>query len=549
MRPLPPWRAPVSRCTVIPALALIALAHAAPAQTLDPARALRIDSVFAAYATPTSPGCALAVTRRGTIVYERGYGMASLEQNVPITPRTVFDLGSVSKQFTAASVLLLQLDGKLSLDDDVRRYLPELPSLGATVTLRHLITHTSGWRDYNDLLAMDGFDERDHTTDRDAWDSLVRQRALNFQPGATFRYSNTGFFLLGEVVKRVTGRSLAAFAEERIFSPLGMSHTRYLDDTRQIVPGRATAYAPAANGFVVEMSNWDQVGDGAVQSSVEDLARWEANFDSGVVGGSRLMELLLTNGRLSDGMEIAYTAGLSKTTYRGVAVVSHGGAWAGYRAQLARVPAERVGVLITCNRADAGTGNLSNRVLGALLTLEAPQPIATANGEQHEGFFVSDATGSTATFETRGDTLFQATGAQRLPYARTGDGTFVNAVATVRLRFTGTRVIRTALGDVADTLAPSARVTTLPNDRLADYVGTYSSPEIATSYRVMVRDSALVLRRSHGDDVPLAAVYPDGFDAESLPTIRFVRDARGRVTAMSFTGRGIHDLRLARRSG
>ena len=220
-------RNPRSRAVAFTGMAALAFAFPLAGQSLDAVQIQRIDSVFSRY-NSASPGCALVITRRDSIVYARGYGMASLELRVPITTRTVFDLGSVSKQFTAASIFLLQLDSKLNIDDDVRRYLPELPALGAKVTLRHLLTHTSGWRDYNDLLSLDGFDERDHTTDRDAWDALRRQRALNFTPGSTFRYSNTGYFLLSEVVKRVAGVSLAVFAHNRIFAPLGMTQTQFL---------------------------------------------------------------------------------------------------------------------------------------------------------------------------------------------------------------------------------------------------------------------------------------------------------------------------------
>ncbi len=519
---------------------------AVPAQAPTPAQIRTIDSVFAAYAKPNTPGCALAVTRQGRIIYEHGYGLASIEQQVPITPATVFDLGSVSKQFTATSILMLQLDGKLSLDDDVRRYLPELPDLGATVTLRHLITHTSGWRDYNDLLILDGYDERDHTTDRDAWTSLQRQRALNFPPGSTYRYSNTGFFLLGEVVRRVSGKTLAQFAQERIFVPLGMTSTRYLDDTRQIVPHRATAYAPEGNGYVVEMSDWDQVGDGAVQSNVRDLARWEANLTTGTVGGARLLALLMTNGRLNDGREIAYTAGLNRMRVRGVERVSHSGAWAGYRAAITHYPQEQVGVLVTCNRADAATTTLSAGVAATFVKFTPPAPIRVMPGPKPQGLYVSEASGGRLRLSAHGDTLVLGGGAGATRLSEATSGTWVNTTGTFELSGTGDRVITNVAGDVPDTLV---RVETTPAPSagdLAQYVGRYVSPEIGVPYEFMVRGDTLVLRLPRGNDMPLEFAYRDAFDTNALPTLRFVRDAGGRVVAVSFTGRGVHDLRLAR---
>jgi hypothetical protein len=341
--------------------------------------------------------------------------------------------------------------------------------------------------------------------------------------------------------------SLARFAHDRIFEPLGMQQTRFLDDTRQIVPGRATAYAPADSGFVVEMSDWDQIGDGGVQSSVQDLARWEANFDTGVVGGRPLIELLTTHGHLNDGSEIGYTAGLVSLSYRGILRITHGGAWAGYRAALSHYPAERLGILLTCNRADAATTALSTAVAGLFVSFEPRHPIATTSGARHDGFYLGAAQGTSFRFETRNDTLMLVSGTQRTPLSALGGESFENATGTLRLRFSGERLIATVIGDVPDTLLRTAPITSVPRARLAGYVGSYASPEVAMAYQVLARDSTLYLHISHGDDIPLTPVFADGFESELLGTIRFVRDAGGKVTAMSFTNRGVHDLRLRRR--
>jgi CubicO group peptidase (beta-lactamase class C family) len=250
------------RLASLVALGAIVLPGTVAAQGLSSDTAARIDAVFSRYGAD-GPGCAVNVARDDKSIHAKGYGLASLELRAAITPKTVFDLGSTSKQITATSVLLLAHDGKLSLDDDIRKYIPELPDLGVRVTLRHLLTHTSGWRDYTELMLLDGWDERDHTTDREALDALKRQRALNFQPGTEWRYSNTGYFLMSVVVQRASGQSLAEFARERIFVPLGMTQTFYLTDTRQVFPNRATGYDPAPNGgYRVDMSVWEQTGDG-----------------------------------------------------------------------------------------------------------------------------------------------------------------------------------------------------------------------------------------------------------------------------------------------
>src|SRR3954452_713872 len=231
----------------------------APAAAETPNLAPQVDALFSAYDKAGSPGCALAVIVDGRIVYEKGYGMASLEQGALITPQTVFDIGSTSKQFTAASILLLAQDGKLSLDDDIHKLIPELPDYGTPVTLRHLLHHTSGVRDYINLMVFGGINIEDWTTDEDALVALARQKKLDFRPGDEHSYSNSGYFLLSLVVKRASGKTLRQFAQERIFGPLGMASTRYLDDHTEVVPRRAASYGPGDDGrFKVQMSNWEQ---------------------------------------------------------------------------------------------------------------------------------------------------------------------------------------------------------------------------------------------------------------------------------------------------
>ena len=327
-----------------------------------------IDSVFRRFEAPGSPGCALGVVRDGALAYAKGYGLASVELGVPITRATVFDIGSVSKQFTAMSILLLAQDGKLSLDDDIRKYIPEVPGYSRPITIRHLLHHTSGLRDYIEVLSWSGVAEEAVTGDRDALEAIARQRAPNFTAGAEFRYSNSGFFLLSVIVKRVSGQSLRDFAAKRIFAPLGMSQTQYVDRHEMIVPGKAGSYAPGDHGgFVLALANWEQTGDGAVNTTVEDMVKWDGNFVSGTVGGKAALEELQTVGVLNDGKAITYALGLTVDKYRGVPRVSHGGAWAGFRAHYLRFPDQAVSIFSLCNLASSNPGSLNLRVADALL--------------------------------------------------------------------------------------------------------------------------------------------------------------------------------------
>lgn len=340
-----------------------------PAQKMKAA----VDEVFEDLTRPGSPGCALGVYRDGQMLYEKGYGLANIEEDVAITPKSVFDIGSTSKQFTAASILLLEKQGKLSVNDDVRKYLPELPDYGKKITILHLLNHTSGLRDYLTLMDLAGIDTDSVTTDGDALALIVRQRALNFDPGSEWLYSNTGFFLLSVIVKRVSGKSLKEFAADNIFTPLGMTHTEYRDSHTALIPDRAMAYdeKKETDGYSLNVSYFEQTGDGAVHTSVEDLLKWDENFYSGQVGGKIYLADLQERGKLNGGKFVNYAKGLVVSDYRGLHTVRHGGSWGGYRAELLRFPDQHFSVACLCNVGNAEPSRRANQVadvyLGSLM--------------------------------------------------------------------------------------------------------------------------------------------------------------------------------------
>jgi len=315
----------------------------------------RIDRLFAEWDRLDSPGCALAVIRAGAVLYARGYGSANLEYGLPITPATVFVAGSVAKQFTACAIYLLAQDGLLALDDPVRAYVPDAPAYCDPVTIRHLLHHTGGLRDHWAVLRLADYPDDGVYSEADIMDLLRRQRGLVTAPGATFCYSNPGYILLSMVVRQASGRALRAFADERIFAPLGMRDTRFHDDHRRLVPRRADGHEPAeGGGWRLFMPHSDLVGNGGLLTTVEDLARWDANFYAGAVGGMGLIARLLTPGALNDGQPVLnfghrYAGGLLLGAYRGLPIVHHPGGNTGYRAQLVRFPAQRLSVACLCN--------------------------------------------------------------------------------------------------------------------------------------------------------------------------------------------------------
>src|SRR3989475_7033368 len=337
---------------------------AAAENTAEEKKAVAVDEIFVDLTKAGSPGCALGVYRDGKMVYSKGYGLANLEQNVPITPQSVFDIGSTSKQFTATSILLLEKQGKLSINDDVRKYIPELPDYGEKITIAHLLNHTSGLRDYLTLMDLAGINTDGVTTDEDALQMIFRQKALNFAPGSDWVYSNTGFFLLSVIVKRASGKTLREFAAENIFTPLAMTHTQYRDDHTSLIANRAMAYDAKEKGagYRLDVSYFEQTGDGAVHTSVEDLLKWDENFYSGQIGGEGVRAEMQGKGKLNNGKVLDYAKGLRVADYRGLRTVSHGGSWGGYRAELLRFPEQHFSVACLCNLGNARPSNRDQRV-------------------------------------------------------------------------------------------------------------------------------------------------------------------------------------------
>src|SRR5712664_4018519 len=355
-----------------------------------------VDEVFVDLTKAGSPGCALGVYRDGKIVYAKGYGLANLEENVAITPQTVFDIGSTSKQFSAASILLLEKQGKLSVNDDVRKYIPELPDYGQKITILHLLNHTSGLRDYLTLMELAGINTDSVTIDEDALQMVFRQKALNFAPGSDWLYSNTGFFLLSVIVKRVSGKTLREFAAENIFVPLEMTHTQYRDDHTSLIANRALAYdeKEKKDGYTLNVSYFEQTGDGAVHTSVEDLLKWDENFYSPRVGGKEFLAEIQERGKLNDGKVLEYAKGLFLQDYRGLHTVSHGGSWGGYRAELLRFPDQHFSVACLCNVGNAGPTRRARQVadiyLGNLMKPRENKSKESDNKESMETTIASE---------------------------------------------------------------------------------------------------------------------------------------------------------------
>lgn len=470
-------------------LATIVLAGSAGAQSVSADSAARwIDSIFAPYASRQSPGCAVGVTRAGTLVFARGYGMADLEHDTPISPTTRFYIASLSKQFTAMSIVLLAQEHRLSLDDSIRKWVPEVPSFGARITLRQLLHHTSGLRDYFTLLALAGWPSDGPLTEKGFLDLIARQKSLNFTPGDEFLYSNTGYTLLAIVVHRASGMTLRDFAREKIFDPLGMTSTEFRDDHTQLIPQRALGYQPSGGTYKISQPEFDVVGDGGVYSTVEDLAKWDANFRTGKVGGKSAMAQLQAPGHLNDGQTIPYGFALSIGQFHGLRTVAHHGAYGGYRSTLLRFPDNDLSVITLCNTA-AAPSTLAEQVAALVLGLIPQQQRAT-----------------TLDLSTRQWTV-------------------------------GTSM---APADPGDTRRRS--------DQLAQLAGSYYSDELELSVNLVVRDGVLVMQRQRGSDLRFVSVGDDLFTNSDQMLLRVVRDETAAVSGFTLTISRVRDLQFLRRA-
>lgn len=525
------------------AAACIGVASAGDAQTVrGTPRDLvaTVDGVFAQWNNTHGPGCAVGISKGGQVLLTRGYGMADIASERPITAATILESGSVAKQFTATAVLLLMQDGKLSLDDDARKYLPELPTYDRVMTVRHLLTHTSGLRDWGSLMAWQGWPRgtRVHTQS-DILDVVSRQRAINYPVGEYYSYTNTGFLLLRTLVERVSGKTFSQFSQERIFGPLGMTHTSWRDDFTRIMPGLAQAYSQAADGWHIDMPLDNIIAAGGLWTTVGDWLIWNEALNKKSLGQA-VGDSITQQMRLNSGLQIQYALGLIVTNYRGLKEISHSGSTAGYSTYLARYPEQdNLSIAVMCNAAGAGAGAYTHAIVDAMVPGLPRAPVLDTVSVGAEalatwrGVYRDTRTNITVKLDTLRGQLRRANAVMR----PVGDGVF--AMGNTRLRMTagprGKAEMRQQTAD-GDTVlyVREATDTWVPTPaELAAVVGSYRSDELGMTYTVSLTDGKPRLHLRAGVSQPLVPTYKDAFQSGGM-AVWFTRDSRGRVSAMHF---------------
>lgn len=534
-------------------LALLA-GHSAPVMADEAGTAAKVDALFAEYAKPGAPGVAVGVYRGGSVVYAKGYGLADLESGASITPQTQFHIASVSKQFAAYAIALLAREGKIDLDADVHRYLPYFPDFGHKITTRQLILHTSGLRDQWTLFEIGGRDMRDLLRQQQVVNMVRRQRALNFVPGTNSLYSNTGYTLLAEIVQSVTGKTLRQFTTERMFGPLGMNHTFFFDDVREVVPGRANSYEQQKDGtWKRSLLNYDTVGATSLFTSIEDFAHWAGNFGNPKVGDAALIQQVSRSGTLNDGTPIHYGFGLADLPEGGRTAISHSGSDADFRTQFIYYPEADFAVAVFANR-DAPVSVLAKAVADIYLPAvqaEAKQeprmlakPASALVGKL-VGTYVHPAN-KAITLERRNGQLFALYGS-----GTEGSAVKFRADGSLELnRYERVRPVFSKQGDVA-ALEGIPRID-IPGDRydrvvrsggtprtLASYAGDYRSEELDVTYTFSVEDGGLVARSVwRVDPIKMTQITADHFDAEGYAphAVTFERNAGGDISTVRMHG-------------
>lgn len=519
---------------------------------LPAAAQARIDSVFAPFDRTDGPGCAVGLSEGGRPVFAKAYGMSDLQHRLALHPGSIFHVASVSKQFAAMSVALLASEGKLSLDDEVRRHVPELPEAAARVTVRQLIHHTSGLRDQWNLLAMAGWRfGTDLITERDVLLISARQGGLNFRPGDEYVYSNTGYTLLAVIVQRVSGQSLRGFAHERIFGPLGMRDTHFHDDHAMIVPGRTSAYSPSGGGWRINVPVFDTYGATSLFTTVGDLLTWMAFLDAPSDAWRETVRAAQASGVLNDGTAANYGYGLALGSWRGLRTVGHGGADAGYRAYVERYPDLGVAVALACNASSAASATLARDAVAAYLGSRLPMEMVEMRSPPHRparsaldawvGTYRDTVSHAVLRIRAVGDTLYANT--QRLEF---GSDTTASTAAMGGWYALGRRG-----GQASITVHPrgTRQVTFVRQpDAFATfdaYAGRFYSAELDVTYELSVRDGALLRQHRKLSDAPLMPAGRDAFTVGGT-TYVFERDRRGRVTGFTVNDARVRGVRFQR---
>ncbi len=516
-----------------------------------------IEALLNEYTIQNSPGIAISVTKDRNVIYKKNKGYSNLENMISITDSTKFIVGSISKQFTAFSILLLEEEGKLSIDDPITKYLPELKTLPYKVTIKHFLNHTSGFRDNTDLNSLKGRTDLDLTSQAEMVDLLLRQKALNFIPGSRFQYCNSGYVLLAEIVKRLSGMTFAEFTRKRIFEPLNMKESLFLDDPSLVVKNKALSYIKQNDDYYYIPFNRSIVGSTGLYTTVNNLSLWANNFNDITIGSKRIFEKMQTKSRLNNGEIIPYALGQELKVYKGLDVIFHGGGDAGFRSYLLRVPKHNLNIVVSGNFESFNPLNISYGLLDIFLSnhikesiLKAQPNYANKDLKKFEGNY-QVFPGLYITILAEQDTLyFKSYGSNvklRLPVLRENEFKF-SARAHSKFVF-----MKNSLNwHFSDFHYPAKKVTLKPpkyaDIDLKEFKGVYTSDEVETSYEIIIKDNKLIATHNFNKDIELKPIAKDIFitDSSYIGRVEFTRNTKENIDGCKISGQNSYDVLFSR---
>lgn len=525
----------------------------------------QIDKLFSFWDNINSPGASVAVMKDGEIVFSKGYGAANLEYDIPNTPSTIFHVASVSKQFTAFAILLLVEEGKLSLEDDIRKYIPEVPDFGHTITLRHLASHTSGMRDQWNLLSMAGWRMDDVITKEHVLTMVSRQKELNFLPGEEYYYCNTGFTLLAEVVARVSEMSFAEFTHERIFKPLKMENTLFYDDHQKVVKNRAYSYYLDQMKMKKSVLSYANVGATSLFTTAEDLCRWAMNLKHPKIGSKESITLMNTEAKLNNGSTFGGALGQFVSPYKGLHQIQHGGADAGYRSYIGRFPEQDFAVVVLSNHAWFNPNQKALEIADIYLKdhfveekqeqnriTEVVSKASTKALKAYEGFYWNDKGNYSRKIYLREDTLRYSRGNSESPLVPIGGNKFqmLNVEDKLIVEFIEENKMKVVVNDDDPIISKQYEPKEYATKELVEFTGTFYSEELGTSYQILLEEEELIIQHMRTGRATMKSLKEDFFNASAwyMGNIQFVRNEQGKIKGLTMTNGRVRNLRFEKQS-
>lgn len=516
---------------------------------LSEVKSQKIDSIFNSWTEINHPGGAIGIMQNGKIIYSKAFGLASLEYQVPNTTETIFNVGSVSKQFTAMGIVLLHEKGLLSIDDDIREHLPDMPDFGHTITIRHMLHHTSGMRSLHAMLRLAGWRNDDSRTNEDLYRFMLNQKELNFIPGDEYLYCNTGYMLMVNIIENVTKEKFPQWMKTNVFEPLGMSNTYVEDRYDRIVPNNATSYYGAKNDFFRAVEYWGYVGSGNVHSTTTDLLNWLQNFSTPASNWSLAFEMLKTTDSLNDGSENNYAFGVSLDEVKGYERVQHGGAIGGFRAYASTYPEEQLSIAVLTNFSSSNSGGIERNIANILLEdkSKATSKIAKSEISKSEiSFPLEQLTGkyeiqsgviANITIENDSLHVLQEWNNSEYNIYKTEGNTYqIPKEANIQFTFSELKDNATQLLSINQngrkTDAKRYVEKDLSNISLNDYVGRFYSPELESTLDINLKEDQLIGHHVRHGDFPMKLLSTDVLEIPGFASIDVVRDAENVITGI-----------------